>query len=95
MMLEVRYRRNKYYYYDYILAEYLNYEDTKFSKSRCTGVFGDNAQDTGIPADIWRFYLLFMRPESQASARTFISFILMPLIFRHTIIIFNYDLMVT
>lgn len=47
--------------------EYLNYEDGKFSKSRGVGVFGDMAQDTGIPADIWRFYLLFLRPEGQDS----------------------------
>lgn len=49
-------------------AEYLNYEDGKFSKSRGVGVFGDMAKDTGIPADIWRFYLLYLRPESQDSA---------------------------
>lgn len=49
-------------------TEYLNYEDGKFSKSRGTGVFGNNAQDTGIPADYWRFYLLFVRPESQDSS---------------------------
>ena len=28
-------------------------------------MFGNNAAETGIPADIWRFYLLFVRPESQ------------------------------
>ncbi|XP_034242379.1 methionine--tRNA ligase, cytoplasmic [Thrips palmi] len=48
-------------------TEYLNYEDGKFSKSRGTGVFGNDARDTGIPADYWRFYLLFVRPESQDS----------------------------
>lgn len=47
--------------------EYLNYEDGKFSKSRGVGVFGDMAKDTGIPADIWRFYLLYLRPEGQDS----------------------------
>ena len=47
------------------MAEYLNYEDDKFSKSRGVGVFGDNAAESGIPADVWRFYLLFVRPESQ------------------------------
>uniref|UniRef100_A0A1I7XJX3 methionine--tRNA ligase n=1 Tax=Heterorhabditis bacteriophora TaxID=37862 RepID=A0A1I7XJX3_HETBA len=46
-------------------TEYLNYENTKFSKSRGTGVFGDAAKETGIEADVWRFYLLYMRPESQ------------------------------
>lgn len=49
-------------------SEYLNYEDGKFSKSRGVGVFGDMAKDTGIPADIWRFYLLYLRPEGQDSA---------------------------
>ncbi|XP_056418529.1 methionine--tRNA ligase, cytoplasmic isoform X3 [Hyla sarda] len=50
-----------------IATEYLNYEDGKFSKSRGVGVFGDMAKDTGIPADIWRFYLLYVRPEGQDS----------------------------
>ncbi|GMS95771.1 hypothetical protein PENTCL1PPCAC_17946, partial [Pristionchus entomophagus] len=49
-------------------TEYLNYEDSKFSKSRGTGVFGDMARDTGIEADIWRFYLVYMRPENQDTA---------------------------
>lgn len=48
-----------------VATEYLNYEDTKFSKSRGSGVFGDQAKDTGIPADIYRFYLVYVRPESQ------------------------------
>lgn len=52
----------------FLCLEYLNYEDGKFSKSRGVGVFGDMAQDTGIPADIWRFYLLYIRPEGQDSA---------------------------
>lgn len=46
-------------------TEYLNYENQKFSKSRGIGVFGDAAASTGIPSDIWRFYLLYMRPETQ------------------------------
>lgn len=51
---------------NHIMAtEYLNYEDGKFSKSRGTGVFGNNAKDTGLPADIFRFYLLYVRPENQ------------------------------
>ncbi|XP_063070956.1 methionine--tRNA ligase, cytoplasmic isoform X2 [Engraulis encrasicolus] len=51
-----------------IATEYLNYEDTKFSKSRGVGVFGDMAKDTGIPSDVWRFYLLYLRPEGQDAA---------------------------
>merc|ERR1712210_242593 len=50
------------------MGEYLNYEDSKFSKSRGIGVFGNDAQDTGIPADVWRFYLMYIRPENQDSA---------------------------
>ena len=52
----------------HFVSEYLNYEDTKFSKSRGVGVFGDMAKDTGIPSDVWRFYLLYVRPEGQDSA---------------------------
>eukprot|EP01133_Synstelium_polycarpum_P006251 gene6251-7248_t len=48
-------------------TEYLNYETGKFSKSRNTGVFGDGARNTGIPSDIWRFYLLSNRPEASDS----------------------------
>ena len=51
-------------------TEYLNYEDDKFSKSRGVGVFGDDAESTGIPADIFRFYLLYVRPESQVNLST-------------------------
>ncbi|CAM4774014.1 unnamed protein product [Rotaria magnacalcarata] len=47
--------------------DYLNYEDSKFSKSRGIGVFGDHAQTTEIPSDIWRFYLMYVRPETQDS----------------------------
>jgi len=43
--------------------EYLNYEDDKFSKSRGIGVFGDNAKETGIGPDEWRYYLMNNRPE--------------------------------
>ena len=56
-------------------VEYLNYEDDKFSKSRGVGVFGNDAQTTGIPADIWRFYLLYVRHESQDSAFSWDDFL--------------------
>jgi methionyl-tRNA synthetase len=53
-------------------TEYLNYEidektgkPKKFSKSRSTGVFGDDAMKTGIPSEVWRYYLLVNRPEQQ------------------------------
>lgn len=45
-------------------TEYLNYEGGKFSKSRNRGVFGPAAKDTGIPASVWRYYLLSTRPET-------------------------------
>ena len=49
-------------------TDYLQYEDAKFSKSRGTGVFGDNVQTTGIPPAVWRYALLSSRPEKQDSA---------------------------
>ncbi|MFP4613581.1 MAG: methionine--tRNA ligase [Spirochaetaceae bacterium] len=45
-------------------TEYLNYEGGQFSKSRGVGVFGNDAQDTGIPPDVWRFYIFYNRPET-------------------------------
>ena len=40
-------------------SEYLNYEKSKFSKSLGVGVFGDDVIKIGLPADLWRFYLLY------------------------------------
>ncbi|KAJ6609266.1 tRNA synthetases class I (M)-domain-containing protein [Mycena sp. CBHHK59/15] len=48
-------------------TEYLNYEGGKFSKSRGRGVFGPAAKETGIPASVWRYYLLSSRPENADS----------------------------
>eukprot|EP00958_Prasinococcus_capsulatus_P022866 scaffold3282_cov385-Prasinococcus_capsulatus_cf.AAC.2 len=49
------------------VTEYLNYEGGKFSKSRSTGVFGNDAKSTRIAKEVWRYYLLANRPE-QADA---------------------------
>ncbi|KAF6773178.1 hypothetical protein AHF37_08003 [Paragonimus kellicotti] len=43
----------------------MNYEGTKFSKSRGLDVFGDGAMKSGIHSNVWRFYLLYRRPETQ------------------------------
>jgi methionyl-tRNA synthetase len=48
-------------------TEYLNYEHGKFSKSRGIGVFGTSAQATGVPPDVWRYFLLLRRPETSDS----------------------------
>ena len=56
-------------------TEYLNYEDSKFSKSRGIGVFGNDARETGIPADVWRFYLFSNRPETSDSVFTWADFV--------------------
>lgn len=45
-------------------TEYLNYESGKFSKSKGIGVFGTDAKETSIPADVWRFYMFYNRPET-------------------------------
>ena len=50
--------------YHLSVTEYLNYEATKFSKSNGVGVFGDHAESTGIPSEVWRYYLLSNRPET-------------------------------
>ena len=55
-------------------TEYLNYESGKFSKSRGVGVFGTNAMETGIPSDVWRFYIFYNRPEKSDSMFTWSDF---------------------
>ena len=56
-------------------TEYLNYENGKFSKSRGVGVFGNNAKETGVPPDVWRYYLLKNRPEAGDTQFEWRSFI--------------------
>lgn len=51
-------------------TDYLNYESGKFSKSRGVGVFGNDAIGTGIPSEVWRYYLLLNRPEGSDSVFT-------------------------
>jgi len=55
-------------------SEYLNYESGKFSKTRGVGVFGTDAVESGIPADVWRFYLFYNRPEKADSQFTWKDF---------------------
>ncbi len=55
-------------------TEFLNYEGGKFSKSRGVGVFGSDAMDSGIPADVWRYYLLTNRPEKMDTNFTWADF---------------------
>jgi len=55
-------------------SEYLNYENAKFSKSRGVGVFGNDAMETGIPADVWRFYIFYNRPEKSDAMFTWKDF---------------------
>ncbi|VDO06848.1 unnamed protein product [Rodentolepis nana] len=59
-----------------IATDYLNYEGKKFSKSKGVGVFGNNAQDSGIESNIWRFYLCYIRPETQDSTFSWEDFAL-------------------
>jgi len=55
-------------------SEYLNYEAGKFSKSKGIGVFGTDVMETGIPADVWRFYIFWNRPETSDYTFTWADF---------------------
>ena len=55
-------------------TEYLNYESGKFSKSKGIGVFGSDAKESGIPADAWRFYEFYNRPEKADTQFTWRDF---------------------
>ena len=56
-------------------SEYLNYESGKFSKSGGVGVFGTDVMETGIPADVWRFYIFWNRPETSDYVFTWADFL--------------------
>jgi methionyl-tRNA synthetase len=55
-------------------TEYLNYEGGKFSKTRGVGVFGTDVMETGIAADVWRFYIFYNRPEKADALFTWKDF---------------------
>lgn len=55
-------------------TEFLNFEGGKFSKSKGLGVFGNDAVESGIPADVWRYYLLTNRPEKMDTNFTWADF---------------------
>ena len=55
-------------------TEYLNYEGGKFSKSKGIGIFGNDVEETGIPADVWRFYMFYNRPEKSDFTFTWSDF---------------------
>lgn len=55
-------------------TEYLNYEGGKFSKSKGIGVFGNDAKESGLPADMWRFYIFYNRPEKNDTQFTWKDF---------------------
>ncbi len=44
---------------------YLNFEGNKFSKSKNVGVFLDQAANSGISIDYWRFYLAYILTETK------------------------------
>lgn len=56
-------------------CEFLNYETGKFSKSRNSGVFGDDAMKSTIPSEVWRYYLLSTRPETSDSTFSWEQFV--------------------
>ena len=63
-------------------TEFLNYEidpetgkPLKFSKTRHTGVFGDDAMKTGINSEVFRYFLLINRPENQDTVFTWDDFV--------------------
>lgn len=56
-------------------TEFLNYEGTKFSKSRGVGVFGSHVRTAGIAISAWRYYLLSVRPETSDTDFSWADFV--------------------
>jgi len=51
--------------YNVVGLQYLNYERSKFSKSKGHGIFCENLKGAGLDSDYWRFYLGFVIPETK------------------------------
>lgn len=51
--------------YQISVNEYINYEGGAFSKSRGQGIFCHDVMASGIPPDVWRYYIYINRPEKQ------------------------------
>jgi len=67
--------RDPYKLVDYLsITGFLNYEGDKFSKSRGVGVFGNDAIESGIASDVWRYYLFRIRPENDDTEFTWADF---------------------
>ncbi len=50
-------------------TEYLNFEEKKFSKTHRIGIWCDEALQL-LPADYWRYTLVYLRPETRDSSFT-------------------------
>jgi len=50
--------------YNVVGLQYLNYEGSKFSKSKNHGIFCENLLNIDLDVDYWRFYLSFLIPET-------------------------------
>lgn len=56
------------------VTEYLRFEGNKFSKSRGIGVFGSDAMESGVKSDVWRYYLMSIRPETSDTSFSWADF---------------------
>lgn len=50
--------------YNVIGLNYCNYEGSKISKSRNWGIFCENLINSNVDVDIWRYYLIYLIPET-------------------------------
>jgi methionyl-tRNA synthetase len=53
--------------YDVVGLQYCNYEGDKISKSRNWGIFCEKVVQSGLDPDIWRYYLIYLIPETKDS----------------------------
>ncbi|HKT22072.1 MAG TPA: class I tRNA ligase family protein, partial [Nitrososphaerales archaeon] len=51
--------------YDVVGLQFCNYEGDKISKSRNWGIFCESVPEVGLDADIWRYYLISIIPETK------------------------------
>jgi len=50
--------------YNVVGLHYCNYEGGKISKSKKWGIFCEKIMESGLDVDIWRYYLIYLIPET-------------------------------
>lgn len=59
-----------------IVSEYLKHENEAFTRTLSIETFANDAEKIGLSSDVFRFYMMFISPESYDSSFNWINLII-------------------